>query len=246
MLGARPAHPTGAGNARMKLIAYKIADYEMPIRPAPATRAWMDGSPNRYTYRCLPLVMANQFGWEILTPQGIEARYNGGVTSEDIDMDDDAPPWLHSHFGMGIITISTPYLFRTPPGIELLVTGPVNYSVAGIAPLEGIVETSWSPYSFTINWQFTHPGFAGFCEGDPLCRILPIPSPEYLEGFEAEVLEYDKMPAKDQYAHDAWSQARGEFIANLIQGDPQTVKQGWQKDYVKGAQQRSLKLRQFE
>ena len=36
------------------------------LRPSPVRRHWMDQSP--YAYQCLPLVIANQWGWQILCP----------------------------------------------------------------------------------------------------------------------------------------------------------------------------------
>ena len=54
------------------LIAYQISeDDSAPIRPAPRERKWMDNAYQKYPYRCLPLVVANQYGWEILSdPSG--------------------------------------------------------------------------------------------------------------------------------------------------------------------------------
>ena len=39
-----------------------------------------------------------------------------------------------------------------------MVQGPINRPKDGIAALPGIIETDWSPYSFTMNWMFTRPG----------------------------------------------------------------------------------------
>src|SRR5271156_2945483 len=36
------------------------------LRPSPPRRHWMDDSP--HAYKCLPLVIANQWGWQILCP----------------------------------------------------------------------------------------------------------------------------------------------------------------------------------
>jgi hypothetical protein len=36
-------------------------------------------------------------------------------------------PSAISHFGSGILTWNVPYLFRTPPGYNLLVRGPANW-----------------------------------------------------------------------------------------------------------------------
>ena len=50
-------------------------------------------------------------------------------------------------------------------GWNTFVTGPMNGIKDGIAPLSGVIETDWSPYSFTMNWRFTRPGKCPECRG---------------------------------------------------------------------------------
>ena len=51
-----------------KLTAYQIhEDDTAQIRPARRERKWMEESDQKSAYRCLPLVVANQYGWEILS-----------------------------------------------------------------------------------------------------------------------------------------------------------------------------------
>ena len=54
----------------MKLLAHVIDGHEVQIRPASVERDWMEGTDQRYAYRCLPLNIANTFGWEILCTAG--------------------------------------------------------------------------------------------------------------------------------------------------------------------------------
>jgi hypothetical protein len=49
----------------MKLVAYVIDGHPFEIRPAPLERDWMEKTDQRFAYRCLPLNIANAFGWEI-------------------------------------------------------------------------------------------------------------------------------------------------------------------------------------
>src|SRR5579864_5099955 len=37
----------------------------------------MDDTPESFAYRCLPLNIANAHGWELLSPCGFEAIWNG-------------------------------------------------------------------------------------------------------------------------------------------------------------------------
>ena len=118
----------------------------------------------------MPLNIANTFGWELLATAGFSAIWNGGAGLDAITVQPDAgatPPAI-SHFGHGILTFHVPCLFQTESGDHLFVQGPVNRPKDGIAALSGIIETDWSPYSFTMNWIFTradHP--VRFEKGEP-------------------------------------------------------------------------------
>src|SRR5262245_16616311 len=45
------------------------------LRPSPARRHWMTQSP--VAYQCLPLVVANQWGWQILCPTDVRVTWDG-------------------------------------------------------------------------------------------------------------------------------------------------------------------------
>src|SRR5690349_11168623 len=139
----------------MKLEAFVVDGKTIDLRPAPATRDWMDATNNSYAYRCLPLNIANAHGWEILCPAAFSAEWSGErelsaltVAVEDAK-DGDEPPAI-SHFGHGILTFRLQAIFRTEPGYDLMVQGPNNQPKDAISPLSGIIETDWSPYSFTM------------------------------------------------------------------------------------------------
>ena len=161
----------------MKLICYTLHPEPPRIRPAPQERQWMEETPQRYATRCLPLNIANAYGWEILTPAPFQAWWDGGVEKESITITSDAPDHQLpiSHFGSGVLTWHIPALFRTEPGVQLLATGPINRAKPGIAPLSGIIETDWAPYSFTMNWRFTdsHRDIS-FEADEPFCTIIPV------------------------------------------------------------------------
>ena len=52
----------------MKITAYitghQISDIHVPDKK----RKWMDETPNGFAYRCLPLTVANGFGWTFHCP----------------------------------------------------------------------------------------------------------------------------------------------------------------------------------
>jgi hypothetical protein len=56
----------------------------MPIIPAPSARRWMMMTSNQFAKRCLPLLMANQSGWLILSPVEASMVWNGGPYAKNV------------------------------------------------------------------------------------------------------------------------------------------------------------------
>lgn len=221
----------------MKLDCYVTGAVACEIVPAPQDRAWMDASPERYPYRCLPLNIANAFGWHVLAPCAIDIAYNGGPDRTDIVVSSPDPVAgfehvCQSHFHRGIVTFHPGYLFRTEPGWNLLVSGPVNWPKDGIQPLTGIVETDWLPFPFTMNWQLTRPGHVRFERGEPFCQIVPVPAGG-LDAVAPAIRSIDDDPAlKAEY--EAYRDRRSEFLSSLARGEQEAVREGWQKFYFRG------------
>ncbi|RZJ28744.1 MAG: hypothetical protein EON85_08370, partial [Brevundimonas sp.] len=124
------------------------------------------------------------------------------------------------------------WLFRTPPGWAMRASGSPNRFKHGLAPLEGLVETDWLPYPFTMNWVFTAPGKVRFEKDEPFCFIQPVQHHK-VEAFEpvGAPLSADGDLAR-QYA--LWKEVRGDFNARLADGDPAAMKQAWQRYYFRG------------
>jgi hypothetical protein len=219
----------------MKLVAHVIDGHRVEIRPAPLERDWMEATDQRYAYRCLPLNIANAYGWEILCNAGFIAIWNGGTSNDAIAIqpDPDTTPPAISHFGHGILTFHVPCLFRTEPGDNLLAQGPVNRPKDGIAALSGVIETDWAPYSFTMNWIFTRPGtFVRFEKGEPYCHIFPVRCGA-LENMQPELLLLsDNAELKRQ--HEVWTANRLRFNTDLKQPGSEAQSEKWQKSYYRG------------
>ena len=221
----------------MQLECFPTATRPPDIVPGRPQRAWMDGLLDRHAYRCLPMTMANSTGWEILCPVGFTAEWNGGMAQDDIKFTPDHPfpgfgDFVKSHFSHGIITFHPGYLFRTPEGWSMWVMGPPNHIKDGVQPLQGLVETDWLPFPFTMNWMFTRPGKVKFAKGEPFCFIT-LAQDRQLETFDLvqKPLERD-TEMLGQY--NAWRKQREGFNARLFKRDPSTVKEAWQRYYFRG------------
>lgn len=224
-------------NRRRRLIAHELnPQAEMPLDPAPTDREWMDHSINRFAYRCLPLVIANQAGWIMRCPVDLSVRWNGGPKLEDLKVRlprGFQPSSILSHFGEGILTFTLPYLFQTPRDVNLWVKGPSNSIKDGIQALEAVVETDWNEATFTMNWKLTRRNHTvHFEQGEPICMIVPMP-----RGF-AESLEPIRQPLsanpKLAKAYEKWCASRFAFNEGLARNENDAVERGWQRDYMLG------------
>ncbi|MFO0936466.1 MAG: DUF6065 family protein [Gemmataceae bacterium] len=218
------------------IIAYETNPHPgVPIIPAPVDRAWMDQTGSRFAYRCLPLNIANQNGWQLLNRTEFEVYWYGGSHKSDIEIRFIGNPDNHalSHFGDGVLTFAIPYIFRTPRGVNIWVKGPSNYVKDGIQPLEGIVETDWNPATFTMNWKFTRPfEWIRFRKDEPICTLVPIPR-GFTESFTPRRTAIESN-LELMEEHQAWSRGRSEFLDGLQKQIPEVVARSWQKDYFQG------------
>ncbi|WP_096286713.1 DUF6065 family protein [Mycobacterium ahvazicum] len=222
------------------LIGFITGDNAPPITPAPASRAWMTAQSEAdkgWPSRCLPMLIANQSGWELRNPCAFTATW---IAQEGMDVMIEPDRYVADqflpagHFGNGIFTWRLPMLFRTPPGYNLLVRGPANYPKDGVCALEGIVETDWASASFSINWKITRKSMPVRFEVDePICMIVPQRRGE-LEEFAPEIRPITADPEL-QRKHELFLRERdaakhAEQLARVAAGE----RVDWQGDYTRG------------
>jgi hypothetical protein len=215
-----------------------------PLVPAPRERKWMDDAVQKFPYRCLPLTMANQYGWEILSTHHYRATWNGHSRPDAIRVktfSGDGGIHCHSHFGAGVLTFTLPFLFKTPPGWNLMVRGPTNSPKDGLIALDGIVETDWAHSTFTMNWRFTRACTVEFVVGEPICQFFPIER-NAIATFKAQIRMLESSP-KLHRKFLAWAANRIEFLRRLKKNDKDVVKQFGPNDYMKAAIERKPTVR---
>jgi hypothetical protein len=226
----------------VELTAYELFEnHGLRIVPAEPGRGWM----NDLARHCLPMLIANSAGWHVLNNAWFRARWNGGDDNYGLEFEfkdrrmadtfaqalttgvgviPGQPAFPKSTFGLGVLTWTLPFLFRTPPGFNLLVRGPANEVKHGIAPLEGIVETDWTPAPFTMNWKFTKPDvWVTFEKDEPICMIVPQRRGE-LEQFQPSI---ERIEDADPELRQQWENWRAGIKTNPPRG-------GYQLDYFRG------------
>jgi hypothetical protein len=218
-------------NKTKTIKAYKLLNeiLEGEISESPIRRDWMD--EDNSIYRCLPMTIANQNGWVVESPCDVTASWVGGKASDGVhflvDTSYSSPQrFVDCIFGNGIITFFMNFIVRTPPGVNLLVRGAPNFYIDGAHPLEGVVETDWLNFTFTMNWKITSPGKTiYFKKGDPICFLQPVPH-NYSEEFNFEINSIEINPElKEKF--NAYNKARIDFLNN-------PAGKSWQGNYFKG------------
>ncbi|MGP0065407.1 MAG: DUF6065 family protein [Isosphaeraceae bacterium] len=176
---AKPSSSPPINLPRLEFKALRLIPYGWgegwQLRPSPPRRHWMDELT--HSYQCLPLVIANQWGWQVLCPTDVRVTWDGtpGLDGLRVEVPPQFEPAIKSQFGSGIVTFSPPWLFRTPPGWDLYLKGPSNRWKPNCSPLEGVIETWWLNYTFTINWKLVEPGTVVFARGESLGQLVPVP-----------------------------------------------------------------------
>lgn len=221
----------------LDLICYKYDGWQPRLRPGAPRRAWMDATNERYAYRCLPLTIANSHGWELLSPMAFEAKWDGRDAMEavEIRLDPGYSPHLTpvTLFGYGTITFHVEAIFRTPPGWNLQVSGPPNRQKDAIQPLGGVIETDWSPYTFTMNWRFTRPDqWIRFEENEPIAFLTPVERGA-VERFNPRFERLEDNPDL-RAAFEKWSASRNAFQKWVQENNPTASSEKWQKLYFRG------------
>jgi hypothetical protein len=219
------------------LIGFITGDNPPQISTAPISRVWMSEMLQGWPHRCLPMLIANQSGWEMRNPCAFTATWMGGDDRMGVTIAPDKRGTGQllpaSHFGYGILTWHLPMLFRTPAGYNLLVRGPANYPKDAVCPLEGVVETDWSSASFSMSWKFTRKLMPVRFEVDePICMIVPQRRAE-LEEFAPELRDIEsdadlrrKYESFLRSRDDLW---RAEVATNTATGEVRP-----QGDYTRG------------
>jgi hypothetical protein len=217
----------------------KVEDY---IRTAEVKRDWMDSVPQKYVYRCIPLLAANSMGWELLNPVESTVNWDGGDLTSALNIQHAKENSFSaaSHFGSGMITWYLPFLFRTSPDLGLLVTGPANHEHYLAVPLDAFVRTDWLPFPFTMNWRMTAEDTpVTFEAGEPIARVMPYPL-QMLDETSFEIASLADDPGFLAEV-DAFGQARQANVAKqqadavraTQTGEVLTGEGVWNAQYVK-------------
>jgi len=141
----------------------------------------------KHAYFCLPLTIANQYGFLVKSLYDFTVYWNGesypdstkveySTESKKILQELKGLQDINSHFGIGTITIQIGFSIRTPPNINTLICNPPNIFIDGITHMSAVVETDNLRRDFTFNLKITRPHHSiQISKGDCIGYFLPYP-----------------------------------------------------------------------
>lgn len=180
--------------------------------------------------------IASQIGWEVISPCDFTVVWNGETKSHSIKItqhNGDTPLRADNNTGHGILNIPFGYIFKTPENVSIWVKGPVNAPKEGASALEGIVETYWLPFSFSINWKITRVNCPiRFYKGEALAQIFPIRIGDY-EEVEPVMDELVNNPELAKQ-YELWSKHRHEFLTGPYVDPTTKAKDRYHRGYHDG------------
>lgn len=169
-----------------------------------------------HAYFCLPLTIANQYGFAIKAATDMEIFWPGGETRAIVKLKNsqwtDAEGGIQSYytnFEHGIISVENSFMFRTPPGVNLMVIPTPNYYIDGIMPMTGVVEADNLRRSFTINLKVTTPNKKiNIKKGDWISTLIPIPR-YYVDSYK--LVDFDEVFDEKTYLLEKASIDRAKY-----------------------------------
>jgi hypothetical protein len=155
-----------------KLILKKTHQNPPVIQQSRIKRDWMDETYNKHAYQCLPMTVANVYGWEIQLEERLVVQWDGGNTPPVILEGETTTSGRTQAVSsiIGMISINMGWVINTEEGYNTWISGSPNYFVDGAAPLTATIPSYWWPDESQMNWKITKVGEPVVFEaGTPFC-----------------------------------------------------------------------------
>lgn len=124
------------------------------VTQARLKRDWMDNTYAKHAYQCLPMTMANIYGWELQLPTDVVVQWDGGNTVPQIlEGAEFDGRQICSASIIGQISFHIGYVFKTEEPYETWLSALPNFDFVGALPLSAYIPSSWWPDEVFMNWR---------------------------------------------------------------------------------------------
>jgi len=205
------------------------------IQQSRLKRDWMDATYNKHAYQCLPMTVANVYGWELILEEDLVVQWDGGNTPPVILSGERTSSGRVQAISsiIGMISINMGWVINTEEGYNTWISGSPNYFLDGAVPLTATIPSYWWPDESQMNWKITKIGEpVTFAAGIPFC-FFNIYDNSVLENVEiiqsnlwtdpklvAARMKYGEMKAKNN-VEKPWTWTKG--IRTGIDGDGKQI-----------------------
>ena len=155
-----------------KLFLKRTHENSPAIQQSRLKRDWMDATYNKHAYQCLPMTVANVYGWEVVLEEDLIVQWDGGNTPPTILSGETTSSGRVQAISsiIGMISINIGWVINTEEGYNTWVTGSPNYFIDGATPLTATIPSYWWPDESQMNWKITKIGEpVVFGAGTPFC-----------------------------------------------------------------------------
>lgn len=143
--------------------AFNVTQAMVSVIPAERKRDWFVP----HTYKCLPVILANEHGWDIVA--------NEDITFEDVNDQLQVSGCLADpHFGMKTFTLPIGYTWKSPYNVHMLLMPVPNEYNRDWVPMSAIIETDSLKYPFFLTIKTLTKERTVIPAGTKLARVMPV------------------------------------------------------------------------
>ena len=189
----------------MRMVLKKTTQNPPIIQQSRLKRDWMDATYKKHAYHCMPMTVANVYGWEMVLENDVVVRWAGGNTVPEIVSGaiSSSGRTVASTSIIGMVSFHMGWVVSTEKNISCWFSGSPNYLVDGAFPLTATVPTWWWPDEFQMNWMITKANEEVVFEaGTPFCFFLP---------YHDEVVPSTEIEISDLYADEELVESRIKY-----------------------------------
>jgi hypothetical protein len=182
---------------------HKEIDKSANIEQLQVKRLWMDETPNKHAYQCMPLSLANSLGWGISFPEDISFIWNGicDTTADHVKVIS-GNKYCFTSRGNATISFNTYLTVVTEESVTTLVMPVPNEFNENAQCFTNLISTSFFKSSIPIAWRITKPNVEIIIPaGTPVATIVPI-SLGALQEFEVKIQNKPYPINKEQVKED--------------------------------------------
>lgn len=186
-----------------KIELYLMDNYDkslLPKKPQTYVDWWeKDSKTINHAKFCMPLLMANELGYDILSPATFEIEWDGDE-SHDTNIyiiEASSHAGIDNHSAHGSFTVQSQFITKTEEGYYIYLKGMPNIR-RPFSVMEGLVESWWNPAHFGIVCLCNHAGKFIIKKGEPIARLIYLHQDAIKTSLEIKDNQYE-IPQRKEF-----------------------------------------------